>query len=221
MAGKMVEMTFAIGAALAGSFSGAFGKAGQALGELQKQTSSLQKVSGQIGAYQKMQGAVQQGAEKLNAARMRVKELGVQMKATGTPTAALKKQFTAANQEAHRLEVALGNQRKKLGELRTELTGAGVDTKHLTSEQARLAAQSQRLAEAQTKLQNSRAALQATREKLSWGNVKGDLMKAAGIGLSLGAPVMQAAEFEHAAARLNAVAFSGGGRNAERLDAYA
>ena len=215
MAGKMVEMTFAIGAALAGSFSGAFGKAGQALGELQKQTSSLQKVSGQIGAYQKMQGAVQQGAEKLNAARMRVKELGVQMKATGTPTAALKKQFTAANQEAHRLEVALGNQRKKLGELRTELTGAGVDTKHLTSEQARLAAQSQRLAEAQTKLQNSRAALQATREKLSWGNVKGDLMKAAGIGLSLGAPVMQAAEFEHAAARLNAVAFSGGGRNAE------
>ncbi len=215
MAGKMVEMTFAIGAALAGGFSGAFGKAGQALGELQKQTSSLQKVSGQIGAYQKMQGAVQQGAEKLNAARMRVKELGVQMKATGTPTAALKKQFTAANQEAHRLEAALGTQRKKLGELRTELTGAGVDTKHLTSEQARLAAQSQRLAEAQTKLQNSRAALQATREKLSWGNVKGDLMKAAGIGLSLGAPVMQAAEFEHAAARLNAVAFSGGGRNAE------
>lgn len=214
MANKMVEMTFAIGAALAGSFSGTFGKAGQALGELQKQTSSLQKVSGQISAYQKMQGAVQQGAEKLNAARMRVKELGQQMKSAGTPTAALKKQFTAAQQEAHRLEVALGSQRKKLGELRTELKGAGVDTNHLASEQSRLTQQSQKLANAQTRLQNSRAALQETRQKLSWDNVKGDLIKAAGIGLILGAPVMQAAEFEHAAARLNAVAFSGGGRNA-------
>ncbi|MBQ7594157.1 MAG: phage tail tape measure protein [Synergistaceae bacterium] len=214
MANNMVEMTFAIGAALAGSFSGTFGKAVHALGELQKQTSSLQKVSGQISAYQKMQGAVQQGSEKLNAARMRVKELGQQMKSAGTPTAALKKQFTAAQQEAHRLEVALGSQRKKLGELRTELKGAGVDTNHLASEQSRLMQQSQKLANAQTRLQNSRAALQETRQKLSWDNVKGDLIKAAGIGLSLGAPVMQAAEFEHAAARLNAVAFSGGGRNA-------
>ena len=215
MANKMVEMTFALGATLAGSFSGAFGKAGQALGELQKQTSSLQKVSGQISSYQKMQQVVGKGAEKLNAARMRVKELGQQMKAAGTPTAALKKEFTAAHQEAHRLEVALGDQRKKLGELRGELSGAGVDTKHLASEQMRLTQQSQKLAQAQARLQNSRAALQETRQKLSWGNVKGDLMKAAGIGLSLGAPVMQAAEFEHAAARLNAVAFSGGGRNAE------
>ena len=216
MANKMVEMTFAIGATLAGSFSGAFGKAGQALGALQKQTSGLQKVSGQISSYQKMQQAVGKGAEKLNAARMRVKELGQQMKAAGTPTAALKKESTAAHQEAHRLEVALGDQRKKLGELRVELSGAGVDTKRLASEQTRLTQQSQKLAQAQARLQKSQAALAVTREKLSWGNVKGDLMKAAGIGLSLGAPVMQAAEFEHAAARLNAVAFSGGGRNAEK-----
>ena len=189
MANKMVEMTFAIGAALAGSFSSTFGNAGQALGELQKQTSSLQKVSGQISAYQKMQASLQQGAEKLNAARLRVKELGQQMKASGTPTAALKKQFTAANQEASRLKVALGEQRKKLGELRTKLSGAGVDTSRLSSGQARLTQQSQRLADAQPRLQNSRAALQETRQQLSWGNVKGDLMKAAGIGLCLGVPL--------------------------------
>ena len=216
MANKMVEMTFAIGASLAGSFSNTFGKAGQALGELQKQTSSLQKVSGQISAYQKMQASLQQGAEKLNAARLRVKELGQQMKASGTPTAALKKQFTAANQEAHRLEVALGNQRKKLGELRTELKGAGVDTSHLTTEQARLTQQSQKLADAQTRLQNSRAALQATREKLSWSNIQGDLIKSAGIGYSLYKPTMIAADFEQAMARTKAVAFTGKNKTPEQ-----
>ncbi|MBQ3655203.1 MAG: phage tail tape measure protein, partial [Synergistaceae bacterium] len=211
----MVEMTFALGAVLSGSFTGAFGKAGQALGELQKQTSSLQKTSGQIGAFQKMQGAVQASAQKLSVARARVKELGQQMRSTGTPTAALRREFTSANVEAHRLEVELGNQRRRLGELRGELRGAGVDTGHLSTEQTRLTQQTQRLTDAQTRLQRSRASLQATREQLSWSNVKGDLFKAAGIGLSLGAPVMQAAEFEHAAARLNAVAFSGGGRNKE------
>ena len=310
---KAVEITFAIGAALTGGFSGAFGKAGQALGELQKQTTSLQKVSGQIESYQNMQGAIanneaamasmrqqaqsldtqitaskvntrelsdqyrtaQQEVDRLNsvyvrnndaykAATLNVKSLENQIRSSKNPTAELQAQYAKAQEEARRLggavkqsagelkaarstaqklktemqasaaqtrtlstearhlttdadhlEGKLNRDREALSQLRTELTGAGVDTNNLASEQARLATQSQKLADAQTRLQNSRAALQATREKLSWGNVKGDLMKAAGIGLSLGAPVMQAAEFEHAAARLNAVAFSGGGRNAE------
>ena len=177
---KAMEIAFAIGATLTGGFSGVFGKAGQALSQLQKQSQTLQKTSGQIGAYQKMQGVMSQTAEKLNAARARVKELGIQMRSTNTPTAALKKEFTAANVEANRLMVSLGNQRKKLGELRTGLTEAGVSTKNLASEQARLAQQSQKVADAQTRLQNSRAALAATKQSLSWNNIKSDLITAAG-----------------------------------------
>ena len=215
-------MTFAIGATLAGSFTGVFGKAGQALSELQKQTSGLQKTSGQIGAYQKMQGSMAQTAEKLNAARMRVKELSQQMRSTNAPTDALKRQFTAANVEANRLQTSLGNQRRKLGELRTALTGAGVDTKNLASEQSRLTAQSQRAAEAQTRLQNAQAKLAETRQRLSWSNIKGELMTAAGLGYSLYKPVSQASDFESAMARVNAVAFSGGNnRTAEQKAANA
>ena len=219
---KTVEMTFAIGATLAGSFTGVFGKAGQALSELQKQTSGLQKTSGQIGAYQKMQGSMAQTSEKLNAARMRVKELSQQMRSTNAPTDALKRQFTAANVEANRLQTSLGNQRRKLGELRTALTGAGVDTKNLASEQSRLTAQSQRAAEAQTRLQNAQAQLAETRQRLSWSNIKGELMTAAGLGYSLYKPVSQASDFESAMARVNAVAFSGGNnRTAEQKAANA
>lgn len=219
---KTVEMTFAIGATLAGSFTGVFGKAGQALGELQKQTSKLHKASGQIGAYQKMQGSMAQTAEKLNAARMRVKELSQQMRSTNAPTDALKRQFTAANVEAYRLQTSLGDQRKKLSELRTELSGAGVDTKNLAAEQSRLTAQSQRAAEAQTRLQNAQARLAETRQRLSWNNIKGDVMSSAAMAYSLYKPVSQASDFESAMARVNAVAFSGGNnRTAEQKAANA
>ncbi|MBQ7544925.1 MAG: phage tail tape measure protein [Synergistaceae bacterium] len=313
MANKMVEMTFAIGAALTGGFGNAFGKAGQMLGQLQQQSAELQQVSGQIDGFQKMQDAItkNQGAmveaqnqakaletqiassaqrtamlksqygeaqaevERLNAvlvrnrdayraAQLNVQSLERQIRSSKTPTAELQRQYASAqaearrlgeavkrsgaefqqaqgkakrlksemqssasqtrslktearnlNAEAEKLKGGIDRDTEALSKLQASLSGAGVDTSRLASEQARLTAQSKKLADAQTRLQTSRAALKETREKLSWGNVKGDLMKAAGIGLSLGAPVMQAAEFEHAAARLNAVAFSGGGRNAE------
>ncbi|MBR2209026.1 MAG: phage tail tape measure protein [Synergistaceae bacterium] len=212
---KTVEVMFSIGATLTGGFNNTFGKAGQAIAELQKQTSNLHKASGQINAYQKMQDSMSKTSEKLNLARAKVKELGLQMRNTAAPTEAMKRQFTAANIEANRLQTSLGDQRKKLSELRTELHGAGVDTKNLTSEQARLTAQSQKFSEAQNRLQNSRAALAATRQQLSWSNITGELMTAAGLGYSLYKPVSQAADFEQAMARVNAVAFSGGGRDKE------
>ena len=118
---KAVEISFAIGAALTGGFTGAFGKAGQMLGQLQKQASSMQKQTSQISQFQKMQGTVNQTSEKLNAARARVKELGLQMRATAQPTEAMKKQFTQANVEAARLQETFNRQRKSLNDLRSEL----------------------------------------------------------------------------------------------------
>ena len=138
----------------------------------------------------------------------------LEMQASTTQTKAMTSQANNLKTQADRLQGSIDRDREAISKLRTELSGAGIDTNKLAAEQSRLAEQSRRVADAQTRLKNSRAALQETRQKLSWDNVKGDLIKAAGIGLSLGAPVMQAAEFEHAAARLNAVAFSGGGRNA-------
>ena len=209
----MVEISFALGATLTRNFNGAFSKASQALNDLSKHMGALNKTSGQVNAFQKMQGSMMQTAEKLNIARAKVKELGLQMRNTATPTEAMKRQFTAANVEANRLQQSLENQRRKLGELRTNLTGAGVDTKNLAAEQSRLTLQSQRVAEAQDRLQKSRMRFAQTRQNLSWNNIKGELLTAAGLGYSLYKPVSQAADFEQAMARVNAVAFSGGGRD--------
>ena len=79
-----------------------------------------------------------------------------------------------------------------------------------------MAQQSQRLADAQTRLQTSRAALQETRQQLSWGNIKGDLIKSAGMGYSLYKPTMIAADFEQAMARTKAVAFTGKNKTPEQ-----
>ena len=311
---KAVEITFAIGAALTGGFTGAFGKAGQALAELQKQTADLQQVTGQIEAYQKMQGAIasteseiasmrqqaqsldtqiaasktttnelndqyrqsKQRVEELTAvnvrnndayklAQLNVKSLETQIRSSKQPTAELQRQYSAAQEEARRLgdavkvssselkaarsstqklksemqasssqtrslttearnltenadklEGKLDRDREALSKLRTELTGAGIDTNNLASEQARLAQQSQRLADAQTRLQNSKAALEATKSKLSFSNIKGDLMTAAGLGYSLYKPTMIAADFEQAMARTKAVAFTGKNKSPEQ-----
>ena len=48
------QLSFVIGAAIAGGFAGAFGKAGNALGELQKRASALSKTAGQVESYQKL-----------------------------------------------------------------------------------------------------------------------------------------------------------------------
>ena len=208
-----LEITYSIGAVLTGGFSNAFKQANQAMNALQGQGKDLQKAMKDIGAYQKMQGTLSQTSDKLNQARARVKELGLQMRATDSPSEALKAQFTQANKEAHELENTLGAQRKELAALGKALTTAGVDTKNLTAEQQRLTQQSQRVLDAQNKLAKARANYAKTREALSFDNIKGDLIKAAGVSMSLAAPTMSAADYEMANARLNAVAFSGAGRN--------
>lgn len=310
---KAMEITFAIGAALAGSFSGAFGKAGKALSDFQKQAESMKTTSKQIETFQKTQDSITSNQSAMLAMRKEAKNLDSQIAAlsaqTATyqkhyemaqsqvrrmdaelsrnktayeqaaakakilqeqirsstaPTAELRAQYKAASAEAERLKGAvkhssdslkimkeragslkkemqassqqtkalseeqqrlsgkadqlqgrLDRDREALSRMRTELSAAGVDTKNLASEQERLTRQSQRMAEAQARYQRSKAALDQTRQNLSWNNIRGELMTAAGLGYTLYKPVSQAADFESAMARVNAVAFSGAGRNAE------
>ena len=317
---KMVEMTFAIGAALTGGFNATFGKAGQALVQLQQQSAELQKMSGQVSGYQKMQEAIaknqaamvearnqakalesqitsssqktaalksqygeaQAKVESLNAvlvrnrdaykaAQLNAQSLENQIKNSKAPTAELQKQYATAqeevrrlggvvkqsavdfknaqanakrlksemqnsasqtkaltneaknlNSQADKLQTGLNRDREALAKMRTELSGAGIDTKNLAAEQQRLTEQSQRAAEAQTRLQNAQARLAETRQRLSWNNIKGDVISSAAMAYSLYKPVSQAADFESAMARVNAVAFSGGNnRTAEQKAANA
>jgi len=149
MATTTMQMSILIGAALAGSFSGTFNKAGTTLEKLQGKLSALDKNQAAIEKFGKLQNTLNQTSDKLNAARGRVRDLGEQMRATANPSEQLKRQFLAAHQEAARLENKLGDQRKGLGQLRNSLSAAGVDTKNFSDEQARLAQNTQLAAQAE------------------------------------------------------------------------
>lgn len=197
------QISFVIGAALSSAFKGAVVSATDAMGKLHAQTQALGKNQSAIQSFQKLQSRMGETSGKLDAARERVRRLGEEMRNTASPSASMRKAFTAAHQEAHKLQEKLSGQRKELGRLRTTLTEAGVSTKNFSAEQARLARETEQLQVAQERLQRSRGALDASKAQLA--NMRGSMMASAGIVLAMRAPIKAAADFEQAMAKVQAV----------------
>ena len=200
------QISFVIGASLAGAFKGAFSSATDTMGKLQAQTQALSKNQDAIQSFQKLQGNVGETSKKLREAQEKVKQLGTAMNGTTTPTASMQKAFSAAERDAQRLQERLTQQKSKLQELGGSMKIAGIDTKNLGSEQARLAGQFDKVKEAQDRLQRSKGALDASKAQL--GGMKGEIMASAGIVMGLAAPIKTAAGFEQAMARTKAVSGS-------------
>lgn len=197
------QLSFVIGAAIAGGFAGAFGRAGNALGELQKRASALSKTAGQVESYQKLQQKITTNQAAMNAMRQQAKILATEM--NGLPIATTAKDILSLATRADHLQKKLDKDREALMQLRPALTGTGIDIKNLAAEQSRLASQSEKIVRAQQRLQQSKGALGASKSRLSWGNMKGELMASATLGLALAAPIKVAANFEQAMARVGAV----------------
>ena len=215
-----LQLSIILGAALAGGFSNTFNNAGSSVNKLQEKLSALGKNQDAIQKFGRLQSTMTQTADKLNAARGRVRELGEQMRATSTPSEQLKRQFTAAHQEVAKLQGKLGDERRELGQLRTSLNAAGVDTKNFSDEQVRLtretelAAQAEKARQAQERVAAAQGKYDATKQNLS--NMKGDILASAGILLALKAPINTAANFVQAMARVGAVS-GATGSDFERL----
>ena len=205
----MVEIGYRIDAFLDGSFNKTFNAACSVINDLRLQKKNLDTNMASIKAYQNLQGAMNNTALKLNNARAKVKDLGLQMRSTNTPTDALKRQFATANIEAHKLQATLGNQRKNLSELRTELTNAGISTKNLESTQKSLETQSKNTAKTQAMLSDAYSKFNAIKQNLSLDNIRNKLVSSIQAFSVFQKPVQVSMDFEAAMARVNAVAFSG------------
>ncbi|MBR0075141.1 MAG: phage tail tape measure protein [Synergistaceae bacterium] len=220
MASMETMFTFRFDSAISNNFSGAFNKTAALMSQLQQKNTNLQKVTGQISSYKTIQDAMSRTSVKFDVAKAKLKTLGTQIMSTNNPTAALKKQFEIAGNEAMRLEKALGNQQRKLSELRSSLQGAGVDTLRLGTEQARLTQQTDRVKQATEKLTQARSRFTALKkeltENLSWEGIRRNFSDESAILKSLKKPVTTSMDFEQAMARVDAAAFSGGGRNKEQ-----
>ena len=210
---SMVELGFRIDAVLGGSFSRAFNNAGLSIIQLQQQTANLQQKQKQIQSFQAAEKSIAQLSQKYQYAKDKLKNLGAQILNTDKPTAKLNSDFVKASNEVFKLERAFGTQTETLNKLRTSLNDAGINTSRLASEQQCLQQQTQQTTEAQNRLTQARARFEAAKQKLSLDTVKSEVITALGAFRMFQKSVQVSMDFEAAMARVNAVAFSGAGRN--------
>ncbi len=139
------------------------------------------------------------------AARAETTQLGKSLRQAQGETKNAQNNFSTASGAASKLGTSIKQQGQELRSLGNSLRNAGINTKNLTAEQARLEKQSNRIAQAQSRLQQSKAALAQTKQSLSISNISGEVMAAMGMFRLLKAPVMTAANFEQAMAKVQAV----------------
>ncbi len=197
------QINFVLAAQMSAGFKSAFGSAQGAMGKLQQATTALGKNQDVIKSFQTMQGRVGETSKKFREAQEKAQQLGAQMRSTATPTKQMQQAFSQAERDAARLKDQLAQQKGKLAELGGALKTAGVNTKNLSGEQARLAEHTAKVAAAQDHLQRSIGARDASRAALS--GMKGEILASAGIVMALSAPIKAAAGFEQAMAKVRAI----------------
>ena len=168
-----------------------------------------QKLLAADSAAQKLKGTVAQDSAQFKAANARAKELAKQLKNAEKQEKLMSREAQNLSHNSETLQKRLNSDKESLEKLRQSLTGAGVDMKNLSSEQARLMSQSDKLAAAQGRLQDAQAKFNAAKQSLSWGNIKGELAAAGALGLALKVPVTVAMNFEQAMSGVEAVSFAG------------
>lgn len=163
----------------------AINRAGKKLAEgFDKNVKALAKLDGQmknIRSYEKLKKAMDDNGRAMTAAREKARALQQQLQNSGADRTAaqmraLRTQYNQATADVGRLENRQNRYRQSLGQTRNALRDAGINTRSLSTEQARLRAQAdnlnrslteqsqrlQRLSEAQQRRQQAGAQYQQT-----------------------------------------------------------
>lgn len=120
-------------------------KAGQAINQLEKNTTDannelrkLDKTQKQIAQYQGLQQNLKSTESELKAAKVAMAGLRNEVYSTGVARKEDIKKLQKAELEVNKLNASLAKQRQQLGSVGRELKSAGVNVKSLSSEQLKL-----------------------------------------------------------------------------------
>lgn len=109
--------------------------------EYQKLVKDVERPLRQANAFRDLESQLDSGSRTIRRARDRVRELGDEIARTDTPTKALQASYKASVSDLQRLERVEAQQIVRLSSMRAELQAAGVDTRNLAAEQARLSSE--------------------------------------------------------------------------------
>ncbi|MDQ7987298.1 phage tail tape measure protein [Pseudomonas sp. G34] len=130
--------------------------AARALKESRDRLKELNSIQKDVSAWRVQRTAAKQTEDALQAARDRVKALGVQMQATGVPTRQMTRDLKAAIREATGLKREHQQNQIQLQGLRNKLNAAGISTRNLGAGErdlkAKIAATNSELLKQETRL---------------------------------------------------------------------
>jgi TP901 family phage tail tape measure protein len=179
----------------------------------------LDKAQKDVAAFRQLRTGAASTATQLEAAQARVDGLARQIGAAGAPTRAMSREFAQARREATQLRNAHDQQQQQLQQLRTRLSGAGIDTRQLaqherdlranvrstTAEMERQQRALSELAARQRRLADARARMEATQRTAGKMKSTGAGMAAAGAatGAGVAVTVSEYAKAEDSATQLS------------------
>ncbi|MFM0485438.1 phage tail tape measure protein [Paraburkholderia graminis] len=128
----------------------------KSLKESRDELGKLQRTQKDVSAFRDMRVGLVGAKREMDGAQARVAALARTIGATDSPTKAMVAEFEKAKRTAAQLTTTHDQQAEKVRELRTRLTGAGVDTRNLSQHErtlrASMAATTATMATQQTKL---------------------------------------------------------------------
>lgn len=207
MAQSSFKLALQIGASIGQSFrtsvrgsQSQLNQLGSSINKLKNQQTSIKKVELGEASVGKARVAYEAASRELSRLRREVAN-------TDQPSKQLTQSFEAAKRKTERLSQALGKQRDRLQQSRRELQQAGVSTRNLMADNARLGASVERLSLKYRKLNQAMRAQEAN--KAQRADLRGQLFDAVALGATVVAPVSIAVNFEQSIARLGAITRSG------------
>lgn len=196
------------------------------LQETRNRLKELNKTQRDIGALRDLRAGMNATAGELAQARAKVASLAQAMRASGPPTAAMVREFEAAKVAAARLTQEHRDQHIQLHQLRTRLSGAGIDTRNLAQHERELRQNMQRTTEEMQRQQRELAELTARQRRLAEARTRmnaaqaaagqmagtgaGMMAAGAGTGAALSVPVTEYAKAEDSATQLKGALMKAG-----------
>ncbi|MET0322522.1 MAG: phage tail tape measure protein [Duganella sp.] len=160
------------------------------LRETRDQLRNLDRTQRDVGEFRQLRAGAQATGAELAQARARVAAMAQALHANGPPTQAMARDFDAARQAAARLTQQNREQHIQLAQLRTRLSGAGIDTRNLAQHERELRLNIQNTTEAMQRQQRELAELAArqrrlaeARERMNATRETAGKMQGAGVGM--------------------------------------
>lgn len=203
MANKVYEIAFELAGKVSSSFSTTFMAATKNLTQLDQKIKELSTAQTKVTRFKELKKEILDTEKRFDAAQNEVNRLAREIREAEKPTKELERAFERAKKEAGELKERLSKQRNELQGLRSSLADAGVSTRNLAEDNAKLTRELNKAIEAKRKVADLDKAI--ADNDAARAHYRGQLLDAIALGATLAVPIKAAMDFESSMADVRKV----------------